>query len=243
MSRSDSRPEIPKEQIANSLWRVYQKTPEYQHGQVHSINSAHALVKQNEANGLGRIITIFIGRLRADELLKSNYCSRTDGDWIDEWYSMHRALFKTVFKSSLIGRFRKIDVRFGDVGDDELHGIPHWKKVPMEMRIFARQITDDLEYVNSSDLDHVCEYLAKVHYQFIRIHPFEDGNGRIARALTDQLGISLGLPPIIAGFPRTNIEKKKQYHNAITKCAGDPSCKSLKDWIKVQVTQKIEELA
>jgi Fic family protein len=44
-----------------------------------------------------------------------------------------------------------------------------------------------LEWFNSEDqLDKVLK-AAIAHFWFIIIHPFDDGNGRIARALTDQL--------------------------------------------------------
>ena len=31
--------------------------------------------------------------------------------------------------------------------------------------------------------------LADIHFRFIMIHPFDDGNGRIARAITDQVSL------------------------------------------------------
>ena len=41
------------------------------------------------------------------------------------------------------------------------------------------------------------ELAALLHYRYIRIHPFEDGNGRIARLLVNYVLLSYGYPPII----------------------------------------------
>jgi len=40
------------------------------------------------------------------------------------------------------------------------------------------------------------------HAKIIRIHPFEDGNGRTSRALMSMILVRVGLRPIPAEFPR-----------------------------------------
>jgi Fic family protein len=48
------------------------------------------------------------------------------------------------------------------------------------------QIQELLEFINKMNADHVHPILKSgmVHYEFVRIHPFVDGNGRVARALS-----------------------------------------------------------
>jgi len=241
---ADERPYYGQEDTQPKLWHEYTLTDDYKmRGMKHAMSTVHELIKRKEAFGLKSIITIFVKKLSSEPNLKAVYAERTPDEWLTEWRKMHKLLFGEILKGHLVGRFRRVDVRFGNVGDEELHRIPAWQEVDRELRIFAMQISAELTHVDVRSLDSVCKYLAKVHYQFIRIHPFDDGNGRIARALTDQLGISMGLPPVIAGFPRTVAEKKRKYHNAITASATDSNYRALQNWIQYQVERKIEEIA
>ncbi len=44
---------------------------------------------------------------------------------------------------------------------------------------------------------HPLELATLFHYQFVRIHPFDDGNGRIARLIMNYILLRNGLPPIV----------------------------------------------
>lgn len=44
---------------------------------------------------------------------------------------------------------------------------------------------------------HPVAIAAKLHHDFVLIHPFDDGNGRVARMLVNYLFMRLGYPPII----------------------------------------------
>jgi len=55
----------------------------------------------------------------------------------------------------------------------------------------------------SHDYEHEALKLAlKWHADFIKIHPFEDGNGRTGRLMLDVLLVRLGLSPIPVEVPR-----------------------------------------
>jgi Fic family protein len=72
-------------------------------------------------------------------------------------------------------------------------------------------------YLNeSSDLPPV-SIAAEVHYRFIRIHPFDDGNGRVARLLVNYILMLHGFPPIVV-----ESAGKDKYRAALQKAdAGD----------------------
>lgn len=242
------RPEIPKRELVSSLWKAYRRTDEYKlQGRTESISSVHPLVEAAERIGLTRLIRIFIRQLLTPGVnLRDKYQNRDRGDWIDEWKRMNAVLFKSVYKDSYRGkvRLKGQDVRFGSPGDEDLHGVPKGGGLTMNaLYELADRISYLLKAVDAQDIESVCTFLAQVHYGFIRVHPFPDGNGRIARAVTDQLAICLGYPPIIAAFPRLDEVKKEKYHQAITGCIGDPTCTKLASWIKQRVEQRIVEIA
>ena len=57
---------------------------------------------------------------------------------------------------------------------------------------------------------HPVEFATEFHYRFIRIHPFDDGNGRISRLLMNFILMQKGYPPAII-----KTEDKTAYYNAL----------------------------
>ncbi len=59
-----------------------------------------------------------------------------------------------------------------------------------------------IAYVNSINInvltiDNAHEYYAKIHMCFVHIHPFWDGNGRLARLIANIPLLKAGLPPLV----------------------------------------------
>ena len=241
---TEERCEIAQEDAAKALWRKYRRTPEYKSGRHFSISSVHPLVRAGEEQGLNDVILSFARELERPIDIRIALSMRKESDWIDDWKHMHSTLFHYVYRQSGELRARGHDVRFGDPGDEDLHHIPcGGAEVYNELFGLARSLRDHLEFVKTDNIDETCRFLAQFHYNFIRIHPFFDGNGRIARVVPDQLSVALGYIPIIAGFPRNNAEKKRIYHAAIRACAQDHAYTDLTVWIKQQLIDKLAEIA
>lgn len=63
------------------------------------------------------------------------------------------------------------------------------------------------------DKGRVITALAEVHTELLLIHPFRDGNGRLARILTVIMGLQAGLPPL--DFGSIQGEERQKYFAAV----------------------------
>jgi fido (protein-threonine AMPylation protein) len=89
----------------------------------------------------------------------------------------------------------------------------HRNDVSQELsRVFSeasRSIRSCEEQADDSNYERAAFYVAVwLHARVVQIHPFEDGNGRTSRLLLNVVLIRLGLPPLLAEFP-------KQEYNAV----------------------------
>ena len=101
-------------------------------------------------------------------------------------FGWHNVLFPTG-RSGLyaidVGRYRsgEMQVVSGPIGRETVHyEAPKPERVPGEMHRF-------IGWVNSDDNIDAVVKAAIAHLWFVSIHPFDDGNGRITRAITDML--------------------------------------------------------
>lgn len=75
----------------------------------------------------------------------------------------------------------------------ELYRFAEPEETPRLMAQWIRDFRRDL----ARDAYPLPMFLARSHWSFLRIHPFDDGNGRTARLLVNYILIRYGLPPIV----------------------------------------------
>ena len=104
----------------------------------------------------------------------------------DRLFGWHNVLFPTGINGLYrieVGKYRsgEMQVVSGAMGKEIIHyQAPSAERVPAEMDRF-------IAWVNSDEPIDAVLKAAIAHLWFVSIHPFDDGNGRIARALTDML--------------------------------------------------------
>lgn len=67
------------------------------------------------------------------------------------------------------------------------------EETPARMADFARWLNEEV----ARPTQNIASMLAQLHHRFIRIHPFDDGNGRVVRLLMNYVLLHCGFPPIV----------------------------------------------
>ena len=106
---------------------------------------------------------------------------------------IHEAVTKSILEDS--GTYRRKNVRISGA----IKTPPDWTKI---VKLIDQLVFD----VQESNL-HPIETAAFLHHRFVEIHPFIDGNGRVARLLTNLYLIGRNYPVIVV-----KKEDRKKYY-------------------------------
>jgi len=112
------------------------------------------------------------------------------------------------------------------------HGFPTPEKVPDLMKGFV----DKLEVLRQKH--HPVEYSALVHKEFVFIHPFIDGNGRVARLLMNLVLLQKGycvavIPPILRGDYIQALEKAHTEDSSFIKFIAKVVKETQRDYLRL----------
>lgn len=143
-----------------------------------------------------------------------NYKEKLNEERLFGW---HAALFPTGWSGMQridTGCYRKgyMQVVSGAIGKEKIHYLaPSPERVKQEMDLF-------LDWFNGESKLDVVLKAAIAHFWFIIIHPFDDGNGRIARALSDMLlARSEDSPQRFYSLSNQILFEKKVYYEILQK--------------------------
>ena len=133
-------------------------------------------------------------------------------------FAWHAALFPTGRSGMVkiaVGAWRgdaqgPMQVVSGPIGRETVHyEAPEASRLPAEMAAFERWFNGE------QDIDPVLK-AALAHLWFVTIHPFDDGNGRIARAIADmQLARSEGAAERFYSMSAQIREERKAYYDVL----------------------------
>ncbi len=120
---------------------------------------------------------------------------------LTEWTikSLHQLILKGIDDDNA-GRYRTVNVRISGAE----HLPPDQVRVPELMEQFITW------YQTEAMALHPVERAARVHSDFVKIHPFVDGNGRTSRLLMNLELLKAGYPPAV--LP---VERRLAYYQAL----------------------------
>ncbi len=135
----------------------------------------------------------------------------------DRLFGWHAALFPSGWSNLYkitVGDWRKdttgpMQVVSGPMGKEKVHyQAPNSDRIELEMKKFLQW------FENDNDIDLVLK-AAIAHLWFVTIHPFDDGNGRITRAITDMMlaRSDKSIRRFYSMSAQIRIERKQYYKN------------------------------
>ena len=133
-------------------------------------------------------------------------------------FGWHHALFQTGFSGLQqidVAKYRSgtMKVVSGNFGREKIHfEAPPADSVPREMEKFIHWLNHD------TNLDLVLKSII-AHFWFVTIHPFDDGNGRIARAILDMWLAKSDRSKIRFYSLSNQIFKEHKHYNSIIEAA------------------------
>lgn len=112
---------------------------------------------------------------------------------------------------------RDVDVWLGgDSPDAAIYTpLPH-TEIVKNLNVLIKNWVNHYEALKSQDYNSIISAIAVFHYEFLRIHPLLDGNGRVARALLRQQIVELlgrDIPNIFADKPTEYYESLRDANN------------------------------
>ncbi len=182
------------------------------------LNTSQATVKDKNAEGMATLITD----------IQNSYAETLTKEKLFDWHNM---IFPMRSKIN-VGAWRThedpMQVVSGRVDKPTVHfEAPPSKQVPLEMDNFIQWFNDTAPK-GVHEMKHAPIRSAISHLYFETIHPFEDGNGRIGRAIAEKvLSQTVGYP-LLLSLSSTIEANKKAYYNALK--VGQSS-NEITDWL------------
>ncbi len=118
---------------------------------------------------------------------------------------MHKIWLGNIYEWA--GKYRQVKMSKGDFS----FAFP--EQIPKLMTDFEKGPLREFTPCHFKTHDAIAKALAVVHTELVLIHPFREGNGRVARMLAILMGLQAGLPPL--DFKNMTGKEKAKYIEAI----------------------------
>ncbi len=152
---------------------------------------------QAEADALGIAEERYFGIITDETVFTSELICQMHRDWLGEIYEW-------------AGRYRTVEMQKGKFR------WPPAFRVPQNMAGLEDELLRKLTPCKFSTLEKVSMQVASVHAELLLVHPFREGNGRLARWLADLMFLQAGYPMPRYNFSgRGSVKRKQGYLGAV----------------------------
>jgi Fic family protein len=183
------------------------------------INTNPAKVKDKKAQGAGQLMVE----------VRNTFASPLTEEVLFAWHEMLMSQSKKINIGIWRSHTAPMQVVSGAIGKEKIHfEAPPSASVPYEMQQFIQWFNDTAPG-GITAIKKAPVRSAIAHLYFESIHPFEDGNGRIGRAIAEKaLSQTIGRP-ILLSLSQTIEADKKSYYTALE---NGQSSNEITNWIK-----------
>lgn len=169
------------------------------------INKVIEVVKDKRANGVADLMIA----------VRNSYEAPLDEKTLFEWHSMLMEGNKKINAGQWRTDKAPMQVISGPAGKETIHfEAPPSDKIEEEMDRFIKWFNNTAPG-GSSEIKKAPVRSAIAHLYFESIHPFEDGNGRIGRAIAEKVLFQSLKNPILLSISKTIESNKKAYYKAL----------------------------
>ena len=133
--------------------------------------------------------------------------------------------------SSARGELRLLNVTAGVGGRSYIN----YSKVPAKLAEFCEKLNSERAKVSTMSVDELYQMSFDAHYNLVTIHPWADGNGRMARLVMNMLQFEFGLIP-------TKIlkEDKEEYIKALVATREDDNLDIFRAFMTSMMEQNLQ---
>lgn len=134
--------------------------------------------------------------------------------------------------SSARGELRLLNVTAGVGGRSYMN----YSKVPAKLAAFCEQLNAQRAIAHKLSIDERYQLTFDAHFQLVTIHPWADGNGRMARLLMNMLQFEFGLIP-------TKIlkEDKEEYIKALVSTREEDDLNIFQNFMSSMMEQNLQK--
>jgi Fic family protein len=168
------------------------------------VSDTFSKVRDKYAQGIGKLMVT----------VRNSYAEKLNEWIIKEWHAILMEYYKRITPGEYRSGTDSMQIISGSYGKEIVHfEAPPSSQVPVEMGNFINWY-NNFE-VKPTDIKKALIKTSISHLYFESIHPFEDGNGRIGRAIAEKcLSESLNRP-VLMSISSTIEQNKNQYYESL----------------------------